>query len=419
MIVPIKLKGGALYIAIIISILISVVLTLFIVLAYHNIQSIQVQSSVSQLELSLESGFELSKSAYFAKESQNRWQKLPYNNDSIAIKKLQWGCFQLISVNAKNTHHYLNKTGLFGGAAATDTALMVSEQNKPIGLAGKIKFLGTCYLPKAGIKTAYIEGTSFSDLNSLRPFIKSAPNTIPDIDETFLKDIVLTQSELNQQTDSLIDFIPNTLNNSFKQKTVVVQQGSISLNNQTLSNNIKLIAANTITIDNACQLNNVLLIARKIIFKKGFKGTVHAMAKDSIVTEDECEFIYPSSFCTYNSNAISSGNNIIKGIFFGETCKFQGSILAATNKGSAYKSVIKLNKKFQLIGSAYSSNYGDVQGSIYGTVICSSVLLQTPSAVYENHLLNCLLDPKKYGTHLVVANWFTTKQKQYLCAKWF
>lgn len=419
MIMPIKLKGGALYIAIIISVLISVVLTLFIVLAYHNIQSIQVQSSVSQLELSLESGFELSKSSYFAKENQNRWRKLPYNNDSIAIKKLQWGCFQLISVNAKNVHHHLNKIGLFGSAATTDTALMVSEQNKPIGLAGKIKFLGMCYLPKAGIKTAYIEGTSFSDLNSLRPFIKSAPSVIPNIDESFLKDVAETQSELNLQTDSLIDFIPDVLNNSFKQKTVVVQQGSISLNSQTLSNNIKLIAANTITIDNTCQLNNVLLIARKIIFKKGFKGIVHAIAKDSIVTEDECEFNYPSSFCTFNSKAISSSNNSIKGIFFGEKCKFEGSILAVTNKESAYKSVIKLNKQFQLIGSAYSSNYCDVQGNIYGTIICSSVLLQTPSATYENHLLNCLLDPKKYGTHLVIANWFTTKQKQYVCAKWF
>lgn len=419
MIRPIKLKGGALYIAIIISILISVVLTLFIVLAYHNIQTIQVQSSISQLELSLESGFELSKSSYFTKENQNRWQKIPYNNDSIIIKKLPWGCFQLISVSAKNAHHHLHKTGLFGGAATTDTALMVSEQDKSIGLAGKIKFSGMCYLPKAGIKTAYIEGTSFSDLNMLRPFIKLAPNTIPAIDETFLKDIAFIQSELNQRNDSLIDFIPDVLNNSFKQKTLVIQQSSISLNNQTLSNNIKLIAANTITIDNNCQLNNILLIARKIIFKKGFKGIVHAMAKDSIITEDECEFNYPSSFCTYNSNTGISNNNIIKGVFFGETCKFQGSIIAANNKESSYKSLVKLNKQFQLIGSAYSSNYCDVQGNIYGTIICSSVLLQTPSAVYENHLLNCLLDPKKYGTHLVIADWFTTKQKQYVCAKWF
>ena len=188
MAVIIKLKGGALYIAIIISILISVVLSLFILLAYHNIQTIQIQASVSQLNLSLESGFELSKSSYFTKENQNRWQKLPYNTDSISIKKLQWGCFQLISVNAKNAHHRLHKTGLFGCLATTDTALMVSEQNKPIGLAGAIKMMGNCYLPKAGIKTAYIEGTSFSDLNSLRPFIKQSPNVIPDIDDSFLKE---------------------------------------------------------------------------------------------------------------------------------------------------------------------------------------------------------------------------------------
>ena len=416
---PIKLKGGALYIAIIISILISVVLSLFILLASHNIQAIQVQSSISQLELSLENGFELSKSAYFLQENQNRWQKLPYNNDSIAVKKLQWGCYQLISVHAKNVHHRLYKTGLFGCLATTDTALMVVEQNKPIGLAGNIKFLGNCYLPKAGIKTAYIEGTSFSDLNALRPFIKPAPNAIPEIDETFLKDIELTQSKLNQQTDSLMSFIPDGLNQSFKLKTAVVQQSSILLSSQTLSNNIKLIASNTIIVENTCQLNNVLLIARKIIFKKGFKGIVHAIAKDSIVTEDDCQFGYPSSFCTYNASSQNSTNLNVKGIFFGETCCFQGSLLAVNSKSSVSKSMIKLNKKFQLIGSAYSTNYCDIQGNIYGTVICESILLQTPSAVYENHLLNCLLDPKKYGAHLVLSNWFTTKQKEYVCAKWF
>jgi hypothetical protein len=420
MINDIKLKGGALYIAIIISILISIVLSLFISLAYYNNQAILVHSSSSQLQLSVESGFEISKSSYFSSEKQNRWQKMPYNNDSVLVKNLQWGCYQLVSVFAKNTHHRLSKTGLFGSQATPDTALMVIEQNRPIGLAGKIKFKGGCYLPKAGIKTAYIEGTSFSDLNALRPFIKNAPNSIATIDELFLKEITNIQSELNLYNDSLLSFIPENYTHSFQNKTAVVQQGSIILSSQVLSNNIKLIASNTITVDKGAQLNNVLLIARKIIFKKGFKGIVHAIAKDSIITEEECEFNYPSSFCVYNANSKTNiNNNTITGVFFGETCLFEGSILACNAKNSFSKSLIKFNKKFILIGSAYSSNYCDAQGSLYGTVMCETVLLQTPSAVYENHLLNCLLDSKTYSAHLAVANWFSTKQKQRLCAKWF
>jgi len=344
---------------------------------------------------------------------------MPYNTDSIRVKKMPWGCFTLIDVKAKNKHFNLQKTGLFGCAASSDTALLITDQNRPVGLAGKIKFTAACYLPKAGVKSAYIEGTSFSDLNQVRPFIKQAPSYLPEIDANYLKDIEQIQSELNPYNDSLIAFIPKALNQSFKYQTAVVQQGAIHLSDEALSNNVKLIASDVITVENGCLLNNVLLIARKVIFKKGFKGSVHVMAKDSIITEDECEFNYPSSFLVH-TNVTSAGNSSpVRGIFFGEKCKFNGGILTANNKQGTSRMIIKSAKQFQLIGDLYSSDYAGVQGNVYGTFFCKTLLLQTPSAVYENHLFNCLMDPKKYGKNLVVPNWFRQKGKQYTCAKWF
>lgn len=417
--IGIKLKGGALYVSVIISILISIILSLFITVAYYNTQSVQAQNSLMQLQLSLESGFEIAQSNYYNSNLGSTWQKMPYNNDSIMVKKMAWGCYTLVDVKSKNVHFKSHKTGLFGAPALMDTALMIAEQNRPIGLAGKIKFNGSCFLPKAGVKSAYIEGTSFSDLNSIRPFIKQAPSYIPEIDETYLKNIEQTQSGLNPYTDSLVSFIPEVLIQSFQQKTVVIQQGSITLNSQILSNNIKIIASDLITIENSCQLDNVLLIARKVIFKKGFKGTVHVIARDSIVTEDECDFNYPSSFCAYSSGTSTTTNPSVRGIFFGIQCKFKGGLLAANNKTQSSRMMIKLNKQFELIGNTYSSNYTDAQGNLYGSVFCQTLLLQTQSGVYENHLLNCAIDPKKYGKNLVVPNWFTQKEKHSTCAKWF
>ncbi|MDF2449497.1 MAG: hypothetical protein K0R26_2001 [Bacteroidota bacterium] len=417
--IRIKLKGGALYVAVIISILISIILSLFIVVAYFNIQSIQSQNSFLQLHLSMESGFEIAQSDFYNTNSGTTWQKMPYNNDSIMVKKMAWGCFTLVDVKAKNTHFKTHKTGLFGAASSLDTALMVAEQNKPIGLAGKIKFKAACYLPKAGVKSAYIAGTSFSDLNSVRPFIKQAPGYIPEIDENYLKSIEQSQSELNPYTDSLISFIPDVINQSFQQKTAVIQQGSVNLNKQVLSNNIKIIVSDLITVENTCQLNNILLIARKVIFKKGFKGTVHVIARDSIITEDECEFNYPSSFCVYSTSSSSTTNPVVRGIFFGTQCKFKGGLLAANIKSQSSRMMIRLNKQFELIGNLYSSDYADAQGNLYGSFFCRTLLLQTPSGVYENHLLNCLIDPKRYGANLTVPHWFTEKNKHSSCAQWF
>lgn len=416
MLQTIKLKGGALYVSVIISILISIILSLFIVIAHYNTRSIQSQTSLFQLQLSLESGFEIAGSTYYSAIYNHIWQKIPDTNDSVMVKKMPWGCFTIIDVKAKSAHFNLQKTGLFGCSSTTDTALLITEQNHPLSLAGNIKFNGSCYLPKAGIKPAYVQGNGFSELSAIRPFIKPAPTYLTLIDGNYLKGLENSQSGINPYTDSICSFIPDLLNQPFQQKTVVIQQGSVMLNEQVLSNNIKIISSNVIAVENSCQLNHILLIARKVIFKKGFKGTVHVIAKDSIVTEDNCEFDYPSSFCIYSPRPIYDSKNI-RGIFFGSHCKLKGGMLAANDKDNTSAILIRLNDNFELIGNLYSSNYAQVQGNIYGSVLCQSLLLQTPSAVYENYLMNCVIDPKTYGLNLVVPKWF--KEKKYTCAKWF
>lgn len=416
----IKLKGGALYVSVIIAILTSIILSLFLFIAHFNTRTIQSQKSLEQLRLSLVSGFEIAQSIYFQDNKANHWQKMPYNNDSVRIKKMPWGCYTLIDVSAKNNHFFIQGTGLYGVKITKDTALFMTERNRPIGLAGKIKFNGFCYLPKAGIKSAYIEGSTFSDLNSLKPFIKEASSDLPIITESYLKELSKIQNELSPHTDSLVSFVPDILDNSFHHKTVVIQSGSVVLNTQTLKNNIKIIASNLITIENNCQLENVLLIAKKIVFKKGFKGTVHVIAKDSIISENGCEFDYPSSFCVYNDNPLSNPKTTyqpIRGIFFGEACKFNGALLAVNDNNKQSKMIIKLNKHFELTGTLYSSDYASLQGNMYGSIFCQNLLLQTPSAVYENHLLDCLIDSKKYSNELVVPNWFSNNKQKLNFAK--
>ena len=406
------------YVSVIISILISIILSLFIMVAYYNTRSVQTQSSVLQLQLSLESGFEIARSEYYTTDGGS-WQQMPYNNDSILVRKKAWGCYVLIDVKAKNAHFRLNKTGLFGTLAWKDTAIVLAEQNRQIGLAGKVRFRGNCYFPKAGIRSAYIEGSGFSDLNAVKPYIHPAPEHLPLPDEHYLDNISQSQSGIDPYSDSLLSFMPEQWNQSFRQQTAVVQQGTMVLGKHSLSNNIKLIASDVITVESSAQLTNVLLIARKVVFKKGFKGTVHAICRDSIVTEDECEFAYPSSFCVYSAQVPDSAKGMVRGIFFGSSCKFKGGLLAANDQKSLSRMMIRLNRHFEFIGSIYSSDYADAQGNLYGSLCCRTLLLQTPSGVYENHLYNCFIDPQRYSAGLSVPAWQKQKDRHLLCAQWF
>ena len=412
-----RLKGGALYIAIIISILVSIILSLFIVVAYFNLRTTTNQILKSQLQQSLQSGFEISASEYFNKALNNRWQKLPYGNDSVKIKKLTWGCYKLICVQAKNAHQSLSKSGLFAQSSTPDTALIVANNNRQIGLAGKIELFGNCYLPEAGIKSAYIDGSTFYDIKKIQPYIRKAPAQIPNINSDFLKDIVSLQTELNPFTDSLISTIPEQLANTFNKKTCVYNATNVTLNNQILSGNIKIIASDKITVTEFAQLNQVLLIANTVVFERNFKGSVHVIAKEIIQAEENCEFNYPSSFCVFN-NKITEKNSILNlSVSFEKNCKFKGSIIVTHESPGLKKAHIKFNQNCELIGDAYSKDYADIQGHMYGTIVCNSLVVQTPSAVYENHLYNTLINPKKYGKSIATAIWFN-KLTANSCAKW-
>ncbi len=416
----VRLKGGALYVSVIISILISIILSLFLVLASYNTRSVLALQSSTQLKQTLQSGFAIARSGYYDQALGGHWQQMPYNNDSVLVRKKAWGCYQLIDVKAKNAHFHFSKTGLFGTTAWADTALVLADQNRQIGLAGKIRFGAACYLPKAGIKPAYIEGTGFADLNSLRPYLLPAPENLPPLDIHYLETIAESQQGMDVYTDSLLSFLPDQWQQPFSQRSAVIQQGTIRLGNHHLSGNIKLIASDVITVENDALLDQVLLIARKVVFRKGFKGSVHVICRDSVVTEDECEFAYPSSFCVYAASVPDSAQGTVRGIFFGADCKFKGGLLAANDSKNRSRMMIRLNRHFELIGNLYSSDYADAQGLLYGSVCCRSLLLQTPSGVYENHLYNCFIDPKRYARALAVPAWLKQENTtSRICAQWF
>ena len=97
------LKGGALYIAIIISIVTGIILCMFILMAAHNQRTVTVYTQSLQLNYNLQSAFELAQSAYFNESNNNRWFKNSSNNDSIKIRKTYWGAYQLIHAQTKKS----------------------------------------------------------------------------------------------------------------------------------------------------------------------------------------------------------------------------------------------------------------------------------------------------------------------------
>lgn len=71
-----KVRGGALYLATMISIVVALVLCMFLLLAKFNQRSMSDFTQRSQLHCDLESGFELARSKYYNGSTNNQWIKL-------------------------------------------------------------------------------------------------------------------------------------------------------------------------------------------------------------------------------------------------------------------------------------------------------------------------------------------------------
>ena len=411
----IKLNGGALYIAIMISIVIGIILSLFILISRYNQRTITSFAQSSQLNYNLKSAFEIAGSDYFLEENNNSWFRNSINDDSIKIKKISWGAYLVLVMNTKSRHQKLTLSGIYGTFMDAETGLVVPDNFRPIGLSGKIILRANCYFPKAGVKPAYIEGQSYISDPANAAFIKTASSQIPELNESFKKAITLQQNGLNVYSDSLSKTNPSKADIRFSGKTLLLEHGSATLNNLELSNNIKIVGEDLI-IDNTCRLNNILIVCNKVRFKEGFIGSVHVIASDSIIIDKKCEFIYPSSFVL---SVKKNNSNSLNCIQFDEECKFFGGIVAFNNYAGLNdgKVLIKLNGKSEISGLVFSENYLHIEGKIFGNLFCNTLLLKTFSAVYENHILGCEINPKKFAHILSIPDIFKKNGKLFCCKK--
>lgn len=410
-----KLKGGALYIALIISILIGTILSVFILLSNFNNRETISRLSYTQLQWNIESAFNIAQSESFIKEENYQWKKNSFNDDSIKIKKLQWGAYTLISAETKNRHQYLKQIGLFGINSFKDTALMMSDNGRPINLAGKTKLNGYCYFPKGTYKTTYIEGQGFSSEGNIANFIKQAPSAFSEVKKQFISELEACAKDLNPKTDSFISNI-EIVKNPFNAKTAVFQANQIRLENNILNGNIKLVSAEEVIIENTAHLENILIIAKKVRIKKDFTGSLHVIASDSIIVEEQCSLKYPSSLVVYKKDKQPTEG--MSTIIINKGCKIQGAIIAiGTEKAETPNVFLSVDKECEIYGLLYSSGYAGLQGKIFGNAFAQKLLLKTPSAVYENHLLNCEIDSREYAGTIVIPAIFE-KYKLNRCVKW-
>ncbi|MBI2269783.1 MAG: hypothetical protein HYU69_05425 [Bacteroidetes bacterium] len=282
-------------------------------------------------------------------------------------------------------------------------SLYLSDLDRPLAVCGKTDIKGTAYIPGSGIKGAYIEGKSFLGKKYVDGIIKNSSKTIPGFNEKLTKSLAELLNKNIAEGDSIFNLanneLPDSLKNPFTEKTIYITSVStIEIKDQRFAGNICFISGSGIKIGRNAELKDVLLAAPGIEIEEDFEGTLQAFASDSIVINKNVKLNYPSALGVVRTN--TSKANVF--ITIKEDTKISGSVFAFQDPESSNVTNqvhIAIEKGTIIRGTVYSSVSADLKGTIYGSLTCAKIILNTPSSVYENHLLDATIDPTKLSNY--------------------
>jgi hypothetical protein len=392
------IRAGALIYALFLILVISIISSSFILINYYNSALVLQSLKKEQLYREVNSGINYGLSFH---------QEIPINDkievdlyldekSKVLIGKKHWGAFYILSSEATWKNKTVSKSVLIGANIneGERIALYLADQNKPLSLTGKTQITGNCYLPKSGVKRAYIEGKSFVGNKLINGIKLNSNKTLPAINAELIAENQKNFTPNESLTDSLMDFElfeeQDTIVNSFSNKTLVLYSPSIiELSNKVIAGNVIIKSDKGIVVNASTQLSNTILYAKGIVLNENVEGNMQLFAKDSILIADNCQLNYPSVVAllgkgntAFSRRIICEEGITIKGVVF----------LYNENFDRKNQAIVAVGKGTKITGQVYSSELLELKGEIVGGAYCQKILLKTPSSVYENHLMDAVIN---------------------------
>lgn len=315
--------------------------------------------------------------------------------DSVQLKKLPWGLFEVHAVKTLNQHAVHGKAALMGGLPSDqpEEALYLTDRGRPLKVAGSTLLKGKCALPASGIERAYIEGTSFTGDELVTGKVVESGRTLPPYQVPLVEALRERLKNGWQDGDTAIvweNYWGNELKRSFLQNTVVIQSaGPIELNEFTAEGNVIFWSKHSIKVGQNAALQGVLLLAPSIYIDDFTAGTFQAFATDSIYTGDDVTLHYPSILGVVEN----AKDNRKLTVDIGERTTIQGLVFAIDAKPNPRFPVqLSVGRETLVEGLIYAEGELQLKGKVAGSVYASELTLKTPSSIYQNHLLNAKID---------------------------
>jgi hypothetical protein len=389
---PARVKAASLYIVIVIALIIAllcegVIAAAFYYRAYHALRNRQ-----ERLDNNVRSGLNMLLTDRQLIDYDNKQVQLfEDTRDTIRLSKRFWGGFDVGVSKAYMGKDSAVAAMLIGNQADSTKwfAIWLADDDRPLSVSGKTVIGGKVCLPKAGIRTAYVDNHGYEGppefVSKKHPESK---RELPELDLARLAkiDLYFSASPGNGQfkSDSVAcAFSGRTREFHFK--------GPATLAGISLHGNIIIRCDSLLTIDSTATLSDVMIFAQAIVVRPGFRGRCQLFARDSVNVGNRSAFAYPSMIALVRSEAAQVQKQGL--IRFGKGCSFFGGLITWEKIPGTIPPAIELSANGIFNGQIYTGllGLGD-QTVINGSVTCRRFLYRSSFSLFENYLIDAHID---------------------------
>jgi cytoskeletal protein CcmA (bactofilin family) len=410
------IKASALFYALVISLLAAMLAGSLILSAYFLREETDECMIQSRMQVNALSGITYMLSSNDDVSGVKEIDLYDSGSDSVMLEKKEWGAYEALLSKAVWHGQEIKAAALAGSMMEEKDryALYLADQDRPLSLAGSTKIVGAAYLPKAGVQRAYIEGQSYSGSQLIYGDVRASNKAIAPLDKALAERLTNILEGKFTGDDSIADVLScDSLERSFFDTPVILRSNElVILSGKRFSGQVIIASGTAIVVKKDADLDGVILAAPIIRIEDKFEGAVQVFASDTLRVGKGCRLLYPSVAGIIRTGR--SCNNMLLEVV--DDAIVKGAVLSWQNKFDIRQSLlVSIAKGTTVTGHVYSTGLLDLKGKVNGSVTAAKLLLRTPSSVYENHLLNAVIDiskisqqfgkPVTAGTNKVVIKW--------------
>ncbi|GGX27306.1 hypothetical protein GCM10007384_30830 [Aquimarina muelleri] len=326
-----------------------------------------------------------------------------FDNGIVSLGSIKpWGFYDVLTTKSIFKKDTIIQVALIGQKRNKDTiALYLTDNNKALFMVEKAKITGDVFLPKAGIKAGYITASSYRKDNFLLGSKKNSRTKLPNMNTS-----VFTYEPDEAVRVTFEDITSTSMYyNSYANKTIVIEVDEITIRNKKLSGNIILESRDSIYIKKNNEFEDIIIKAPKVVFEKGFKGNVQVIAEDIVELEENVVLMYPSGIM------MSEKRSNEKEVILKKDSKILGAIVVYDKDNNVDKK-ITIDEKAEVVGTVFCNGKVQLKGTVFGTVYTNNFYLKTEGSIYDNYIMNGIIDRKSLPDFFIGISLFQTQVEQ-------